>query len=504
MMTRGQRVIAFIERYCRVPEGKLVGQPMRLLGFQRDFILEVYDNPHGTRRAYLSIGRKNGKTALIAALVLAHIVGPEAKLNSQIVSGARSRKQAALVFRLAEKMVRLSPELSKLVKSTPSDKMLVGLPMNAEYQAISAEAGTAHGLSPVVAILDEVGQVRGPRDAFVEAIETAQGAYDAPLLLAISTQAATDNDLFSIWLDDAALGADPTIVSHLYAAPADCSLDDRDAWKAANPAAGAFRSLEDLEKWAARAARMPTAENSFRWLYLNQRIEASTPFVSKGVWISCGSDPSPLDGLPVYGGLDLSEVRDLTARVLIGQRDDVWQVDAKFWLPADGLSDKARADRVPYDLWRDQGYLDACPGRTVDYEFVARQVAEDFDRYDIRAYAFDRWNWRHFRPYLERAGFTEEMLSRFVEFGQGYRSMSPALRALEADLLNGKLRHGGHPVLTMCASSAVVTADPAGNRKLDKGKASGRIDGMVALTMARGVVPLEEPKAERTYQVFFV
>ena len=142
--------------------------------FQKQFILDVYDNPHGTSRAYLSVARKNGKSALIAAVVLAHLVGPEAKQNSQIISGARSRDQASLVFKLAEKMIRLSPELSKIVRIVPSQKMLIGLICNVEYKAISAKGRTARGLSPSLAILDEIGQVRGPHDAFIEAIETAQ------------------------------------------------------------------------------------------------------------------------------------------------------------------------------------------------------------------------------------------------------------------------------------------------------------------------------------------
>ena len=283
-MTRGEKVCQFIEKFCPVPEGKLVGQPIKLMPFQRKFILDIYDNPKGTSRAYLSVGRKNGKSALIAAKALAHIVGPEARQNSQIISGARSREQASLVFKLAEKMVRLSPRLSQLVKVIPSQKSLIGLPMNVEYRAISAEAGTAHGLSPVLAILDEVGQVRGPTDAFIEAIETSQGAHDDPLLTAISTQAATDGDLFSIWLDDAKNAKDPRIVSHVYTAPEDCEVMDRKAWKAANPALGKFRALKDLQDFAKQADRLPAKENSFRWLYLNQRIEATSPFLNRGEW----------------------------------------------------------------------------------------------------------------------------------------------------------------------------------------------------------------------------
>lgn len=493
-LTRGEKVVAFIERYCYVPSGKHVGKPIKLLEFQRQFVLAVYDNPAGTSRAYLSIARKNGKTALIAAIVLAHLVGPEARINSQIISGARSREQAALVFELAEKMVRLNPDLNKIVKVIPSTKRIIGLTMNVEYKAISAEAGTAHGLSPVVAILDEVGQVKGPKDAFVEAIITAQGAHDAPLLLAISTQAATDADLFSVWLDDAEKSKDPRIVSRLYTAPDGCDIQDREAWAAANPAMGEFRSVRDLEDFAAIAARNPADENSFRWLFLNQRIEANAPFVSRGVWAACAGPADDLRGVPVYGGLDLSEARDLTSCVFIGRRDSVWHVQPTFWLPGDGLAEKARSDRAPYDVWHREGYLQTAHGRSVDYEFVAHWAASQFERYDIRKIAFDRWNWRHFKPWLLKAGLSESLIDAvFVPFGQGFQSISPALRDLESALLNGSIAHGGHPVMNMCAMNAVVQSDPAGNRKLSKSKSTGRIDGMVALTMAIGVASADAP-----------
>ncbi len=115
-----------------------------------------------------------------------------------------SRDQAALVFGLAAKMVRLSERLSSIVRIVPSGKRLIGLPLNTEFRALAAEGKTAHGLSPVLAILDEVGQVRGPHSDFIDAVTTSQGAHEAPLLIAISTQAASDADLYSQWLDDAA------------------------------------------------------------------------------------------------------------------------------------------------------------------------------------------------------------------------------------------------------------------------------------------------------------
>lgn len=482
-MTRGEKVIAFIERFLRVPEGALVGQPMVLAPFQKQFILDIYDNPFGTRRAYLGIARKNGKTGLIAALLLAHLVGPEAKPNTQIVSGARSRDQAALVFGLADKMVQLSPELREIVKTVPSAKKLIGIPRNVEYKAIAAEGRTAHGLSPVLAILDEVGQVQGPQDDFVDAITTSQGAHEAPLLVAISTQAPTDADLFSIWLDDAKASADKRIVCHLYAAPQEADVTDEEGWRAANPALGMFRNYDDLAEQAKQASRMPSAENSFRNLCLNQRVSVTTPFVSRSIWESCNDEPAPLRGQQAWGGLDLSARTDLTAFVLVYKESDVWQVMCRFWTPEKGLRERARRDRVPYDVWVREGWMHTTPGATVDYEFVAREIAELLDDADIQGIGYDRWRIDLMKKEFEEIGVELPL----VEYGQGYKDMSPALDGLEAALLNAKLAHGMNPVLTMCAANAVASQDPAGNRKLDKSKANGRIDGMVALAMALAV-----------------
>lgn len=503
--TRAARVIAFIEGYCVVPEGAHVGKPLKLEPFQKRFLREVYDNTAGTRRAILSIARKNGKSGLIAGILLAHLVGPEAKRNSQIVSGAMSRDQAALVFALAAKMVQLSERLSKIVKIVPSGKRLVGLPLNVEYRALSADGTTAHGLSPILAILDEVGQVRGPRSDFVDAITTSQGAHAEPLLIAISTQAPTDADLLSLWIDDAVLSKDAQTVCHLYAAPVECDLLDAKAWKAANPAMGKFRDADDVRRQAEEANRMPSAESKFRNLILNQRVEARSPFVSRNVWMSCGGEAAPWQGREVFAGLDLSSTTDLTALVLIWKDDDaVWQTHSFFWTPETGLVDRAKRDRVPYDVWADQGHLLTTPGVTVDYDFVAAfvlQVASDCDL----TLAFDRWRMGIFKQSLARMGASDEFIAdRMKEFGQGFISISPALDLLEADMLNARIRHGGHPVLTMCAANAVVVQDAAGNRKLDKSKSTGRIDGMVALTMARGIAGAQvaEQQAEAFAEVW--
>lgn len=484
-MTRGERIIAFVQKYCRIPEGAQVGQPIALADFQRKFILEVFDNPAGTRRAYLSVGRKNGKTALIACLLLAHLVGPEAKQNGQLVSGALSRDQAALVFNLASKMVQMSPELSKIVRIVPSGKRLLGLPMNTEYKALAAEGRTAHGLSPFLAILDEMGQVKGPQNDFVDAITTSQGAHEDPLLLVISTQAPTDADLMSIWLDDAERSEDPSIVSHVYAAPDDCDVLDRTAWTAANPALGLFRSEKDVEEQARQAERMPSSENTFRVLTLNQRRNMVAAFVSPAVWKAGNRDTLEFEG-PVYGGLDLSATTDLTALVLTNRRGDDLSVRCAFWMPEDSVVEASKRDRAPYDVWVRQGLLRTTPGKVIDYDFVARDIGQLTAGLNIAKIGFDRWRMDRMKGALERQGVDLPL----EPFGQGYVSMSPALDALEADLLGERVRHAGHPVLAMCAANAVSVPDAAHNRKLDKSKATGRIDGLVALCMASGVEAL--------------
>lgn len=499
-LSRGGKVCRFISQYCRVPEGAQVGKPMKLEKFQIKFIKDIYDAKHSTRRAYLSVARKNGKTGLIAGLVLAHLVGPEAKLNSQIVSGALSRDQAALVFNLAAKMVQLSPELSGIVRIVPSGKRLIGLPMNVEYRALSAEGKTAHGLSPALAILDEVGQVAGSQDDFIDAITTSQGAHDNPLLIVISTQAANDADLLSIWLDDAAQSNDPHIVSHVYTAPEGCDLLDKKAWQAANPALGLFRSQKDVEEQAAQAKRMPSAENTFRNLILNQRVATTSPFVSPGVWKSCGGMVIEFGDVPVWAGLDLSARTDLTALVIVGKIAGNWHVVPHFWTPEKGLSDRAKRDRSPYDVWVRQGFIHTTPGATVDYEFVAQDMAAILAPLNIQAVAYDRWRIDMLKKELEQVGIELPL----VEYGQGFRDMGVAVDALEAELINGRIFHENHPVLTMCAMNTVVVKDPAGNRKLDKKKSTGRIDGMVALAMAMGATLSKEDDDAEDFNDFLM
>lgn len=484
----GDRNIRWIKEFCCIPEGRDVGKPVELRDWQKENIRRIYDNPHGTRRAILSFGRKNAKTTLSAFLLLLHLCGPERRVNSQLFSSAQSRDQAAILFALAAKIVRMSPKLRDFIVIRDTAKQLACPELGTLYRALSAEASTAYGLSPVFIVHDELGQVRGPRSELYEALETATGAQEQPLSIVISTQAPTNADLLSVLIDDALAGHDPRVVVSLYTAPDELDPFGEEAIKAANPAFGDFLNAAEVLAMAEDARRMPSRQAEFENLVLNRRVEASAPFVSRHVWEMCNAKPLPIGDAPVYAGLDLSSVNDLTALVLIGRVGGIWHVHPNFWLPGDTIFDHARRDRVPYDLFHKQGHLLAAPGKSVDYDYIAEYLRGVFDTHNIRKVAFDRWGFAHLKPCLLRAGFTEDVIeAQFVEFGQGFQSMAPALHALEAELLNRRLAHGDHPLLKMCAANAVVQSDPAGNRKLNKAKSSGRIDGMVALAMAMGI-----------------
>ena len=354
---RAADVIKFIERYLFVPEGPHVGKPLKLFDWQKRELERIYDNPHGTRRAIISTPRKNAKIELDRVPADSRICADRRRgSNSQLYSAAQSRDQAGLIFNYATKMIRMSPVLSRAVTIRESAKELLCPALGTRYKALSAEASTAMGLNPAFVIFDELGQVRGPRSALYEALETATGAQVDPLVVIISTQARSDNDLLSILIDDALTGSDPRTVVSLYTAPPELDPFAEETIKLANPAYGTFLNPIEVLDMARAAQRMPARQSEYESLVLNRRIESTDPFVAPGVWKSCSAPVGSLEGVPVYGGLDLSEVADLTALVLIGRRErQVACASPTFWLPSEGLRERAQQDHVPYDMWAAAG-----------------------------------------------------------------------------------------------------------------------------------------------------
>jgi phage terminase large subunit-like protein len=475
-----REVVAFAER-LRVPEGEHVGRPLLLMPFQLDFITDAFRG--GVRRAILSVARRNTKTATVAIIVLAALAGPLMVENSLVLSAARSRQQASVVFEYAKKMIRASG-LAQHFTIRDAAKEIVCPRFGTTYRAISAEATTAVGYGVRLCIHDELGQVEGPDDALFNALTTAMGSYADSLEIIISTQAANDDDLFSILIDDALKADDPAIICHLHAAPKDCALGDVKAWEIANPAMKyGVRDRADLERQAAEAARLPSREAAFRNFILNQRVRAVEHFIPPALWDAC-SGPVDDDAFavgPVFGGLDLSARHDLTALALVAQdREGRWQTRLHLWTPADTIEDRERTDRAPYSVWIKQGLIETMPGSMIDYAHLSERLGEICSALPMGTIMFDRWRIAELRLQLAKIGVALPL----VEMGQGFKDFTTAVDAMETAVLNGNLRHGAHPVLRWSVANVAISRDHAGNRKFDKRLRTRRIDPAVALAMA--------------------
>lgn len=493
-LSRADRVIAFCES-LPVTSGKLAGQPWRARPFQKRWLRRVYRTDRKGRRvvrtAVKSMARKNGKTDLAARLCLCHLAGPEAEPRGECYSAANDRFQAGKIFAEMCAIIDAVPWLAARVSIRRHSKELEDIGLGGTgsvYAALSADVATKHGLSPSFWCYDELGQA-GTRHLY-DVLDTAMGARDQPLGLVISTQAADDNAPLSELIDyglrvKRGEVKDTTFDLELYTAPPEADPWDPKTWKLANPALGDFRDLADVKRLAAQAQRLPSKEASFRNLILNQRVDTSQQFLSAAVWHACAGpvDVPTLKGRTCWAALDLGASRDLTALVLIFEDGDSFDVLPFCWLPADDLQHREDLDRAPYSSWVKAGHLLTMPGKVVDPKAIALKIAELHGLFEFRALAYDRWRIADMIRELDAIGCDVKL----EPFGQGFKDMAPAIDAMERLVVDGKLRHGGHPVLTWCAANATTLADPAGNRKLDKSKSRGRIDALVALAMAVGL-----------------
>ena len=451
------------------------------------------------RTGVLSKGRKNGKSFLAAVLTLCHIAGPESEERGEVYTAANDRFQAGRIFAEICAIIERTPWLASRISIRRHSKELEDVGeggTGTTYAALSADTATKHGLSPSFVVYDEYGQATN-RDLF-DVLDTAMGARAEPMMLVISTQAARDESPMSELVDyglrvQSGDVKDPSFYLALFTAPADADPWKASTWRKANPALGDFRSLEDVRRMALQAQRMPSREASFRNLILNQRVDTTASLFSAAIW-RAGALPVDVDSLKgrrCFAGLDLSASRDLTALILAFADDDgAIDILPFFWLPDVDLREREDTDRVPYIRWREEGYLLTCPGRTIDPRAVATRIAELHGEYDVQALAYDRWRIEDLKRELDAIGCDVPL----VPHGQGFKDMSPSLDVLERAIFDSKLRHAGHPILQWNAANAKATADPAGNRKLDKSKSTGRIDGLVALAMAVGIAQRHAPE----------
>lgn len=490
--TRADRLIAWIEG-LRITSGAHAGRPLLLREWQRDILRGLYATDAAGKRpvrtGVVSMPRKQGKTALAGALALAHLVGPEAVPRGQVVSAAADRGQASLIFNEVKAFLLDNPELADRVVIRDFNRTIEDQATGTVLQALSADARKAHGLSPTLAIADEVAQWRG-RELY-DALATGTGAHDEALLLAISTRSPDpDNPLEELlsYGDQVAAGVipDASFRSFVWSAPMDADPWAEATWFGCNPALGDFRSLDDVRAQAMKAMRVPSLESSFRAYTLNQPVRADDRFLHGDDWRACEGEGEAQG--PCYAALDLSSgPADLTAFALFWPKTG--RLTVRAFIPSADLERKAGEDRAPYRAWISAGLVVPIPGRAIDRAWLLSWIAREVEGLDLAAVGHDRWGINDLRATMEREGISLPLR----EHGQGYRDMAPSINAFEAAVLTGIIRHGGNALLTWALGNAVLDTDPAGNRKLTKARAMGRVDPLVAAVMAVGLASREPP-----------
>jgi phage terminase large subunit-like protein len=320
---------------------------------------------------------------------------------------------------------------------------------------------------------------------------SSQGKRAEPITLIITTAGVGRGsiawDIYS-YAGRVAAGevTDPTFLPVLFEIAPETDWRDRDAWVETNPAiASGFRSLEEMEISAARAEHITAQVASFERLYLNRWHDgAATPWLDLAIWDEGEQviDLEKIDpGTRAWLGVDLSSTQDLTAVVAVLEHGEGYMVLPRFFVPAEGILRRSQRDSIGYALWAEQGWLTATAGSVVDYGVVESAIAELAERFRVEAIALDRWNSTGTQTRLQELGLP------VLAFGQGYASMSPAVKECERLILNHQLAHDGSPVLRWCLSNVAIQTDAAGNQKIDKQRARERVDGATALAMAIGV-----------------
>jgi len=495
------RAVQFVNLLTHT-KGAFAGQPFHLRPWQERIVRKLFrvrrDGRRQYRTALLMLPRKNGKTELAAAIALYGLLGDGEK-GAEVYSAAADKDQAGLCFAVAAQMIRQEPYLLAQCDIVDSQKRIVHRPSGSFYRAISAEAYSKHGFNASMVVYDELHAA--PTRELYDVLSTSMGARENPLMLVISTAGYDRHSiLWELYSHGKRVAEnpdlDPSFLPVIYEAPADADWRKEAVWRKANPALGDFRSLEDMRIAAKRAQAIPAQENVFRRLYLNQWTEQDARWIQLPAWEACYAPRAALEGRRCYVGMDLSTTTDLTALCAVFPGGDGYDLTCHFFLPADGLQDRMRRDRVPYDRWAADGRLTLTPGNVIDYEAIRATLREWDDRYDVHAIGYDPWNATDLVERLKaQDGFT------CLPIRQGFAALSSPTKSLEKAILGRQLRHDGDPVLSWNVSNVAVESDAAGNLKPSKRLSTQRIDGVVALILA---IDMMERHATPTpsYRVF--
>jgi phage terminase large subunit-like protein len=485
--SRADRAVRLINQLTHT-KGPFAGKTFNLRPWQEKNIIRPLfktrkDGLRQYRTCLLMLPRKNGKSEIAAALAIYFLLF-DGEIGAEVYSAAADKDQAALVFNVAAQMIRNDPELEAQCEIIDSQKRIVHRKSGSFYRAISAEAYSKHGFNASVVIYDELHAA--PNRELWDVLSTSQGARAQPLMIAITTAGYDRHSiLWELYAHAKKVAEnpklDPTFLPILYEAPAEADWTNERVWKAANPALGDFRSIEEMRTMAARAKEIPAQENSFRRLYLNQWTEQASRWISLAAWDACCEriERHVLRGRRCYVGMDLSTTKDLTALVAVFPDDEGFDVLGQFFVPKENIAERVRRDRVPYDQWERDGYLIATEGNVVDYEAIRATLRDWGAEFDVREIAFDPWNATDLVARLQETdGFT------CVQLRQGFGSLSAPTKSLEKAVLSKTLRHDGHPVMRWNIGNIAIETDPAGNLKLSKKVSTERIDGASALVNA--------------------
>lgn len=492
------RAVEFFHEYLRHSKGEWAGQPLILEEWQQEEIIKPLfgwkETKSGYRRyrtCWVEVPRKNGKSTLGGG-VANYLLAADGEPGAEVYSAAADREQASIVFNAAKSMVDASPALTQRLK------VLRGIIMGANdpsvyYKVISSDAFRQHGLNAHGVLFDEVHTQ--PNRELWDVLTTSTGSRRQPLVFAITT-AGSDTDSICYELHEYArqikegLIKDSTWLVVMHGAREEEDWTDPKVWKRANPNLGISIKEDYIRQKCEEAKRMPTYENSFRRLHLNQWTSQVTRWIPMRDWDACNAPviPGQLEGQECWAGLDLSSTTDITALILgfpVGRRVIVLPF---FWIPEDNLKVKGGENRASYEAWVRDGYLLTTPGNTIDTDFILKKLDDLNKLYKIKELAFDRWGAAHVSNQMQSKGMNT------VQFGQGYKDMSAPCKKLEEHVLSHTLEHGGHPVLRWMADNVVVNMDPAGNLKTNKKESKKKIDGIVALIMSLGRVSASEGK----------
>jgi phage terminase large subunit-like protein len=494
--------------FLRHSKGEWAGQTFALAPWQAFVVGSLFgwrraDGLRRFRTAYCAVPRKNGKSTLSAGIGL-YLLVADGEQGAEIYSAATTRDQARIVFDEAKRMVSSSPALKRRVQVLINNLHVAATA--SRFMPLSSDSRSMDGLNVHGAIIDELHAHR--TRGVVDVLDTATGARRQPLLFEITTAGYDRHSIcfehhdYAIKLLEGTLRDDAWFA---YIASADEGDDwtDPQVWRKANPSFGLSVKEDDLARKAEKAIALPGAQNAFRRMHLNEWTEQAERWIDMAAWDACSApvDPEHLRGRPCFGGLDLSTTTDVTALAWVfppEDDDDLWRVLSRYFVPEDNLRKRAERDRVPYDLWMRQEFIEATPGNVVDYGAIEQRILADAALFQVREIAYDPWNATHIALRLQDEGAT------MIEFRQGFRSMAAPTREIEKLIVSRKFAHGGNPVTRWMAANVAVTRDPAGNLKPAKDKSTERIDGIVAAIMAigRAMVAQEDPQPE--YSMFFV